>query len=44
MCEVLIVEKQYPPPKPADPARDPAAERTWQLHVHRLMLFNELGC
>lgn len=43
-CEVLVVEKEFPPPKPADPKSDPAAERSWQLHVHRLKLYNELGC
>ena len=43
-CGMLVVEKMYPPPKPANPKADPRAERVWLLHEARLKLYGELGC
>lgn len=44
LCEVLVVEKLYPPPKPVSPEADRSAERAWQFHIRRLDLYKDLGC
>jgi hypothetical protein len=44
MCVMLVIEKQYAPPKPANPKVNIQEERVWLLHVARLKLANKLGC